>query len=179
MHIIFNKASVKYWNELEEFIGEPLPHCVKYVLSLSGYDTIFSLVEMNDKQILEIEDHISTHEMEKIKTLTCCHSDYYTNKVAFKCLPGHATILLALPKYIEKYSKSITRNIPNCHLPFILKEMITTAEQNMYKDKNHASYSDAIRFFATYIILLCGRSCYEMLRVNLPFPSVKTLCKLT
>lgn len=60
---------------------------------------------------------------------------------------------------------------------FILNEMIKTAESNMYRDKNHVIYSDTIRYFSTYVFLLCGRSCYEMLRSNLPLPSVKTICK--
>lgn len=60
----------------------------------------------------------------------------------------------------------------------ILNKLIKTAEFNELKDKNHATYSDEIRYFATYIFLLCGRSCYEMLRSNLPIPSVKTICKI-
>lgn len=62
-------------------------------------------------------------------------------------------------------------------LPVILKEMIKTALRNAEYVKNHAQYSDIIRYFATYIYIIGGRSCYEVLYENLPLPSVSTVCK--
>lgn len=128
-----------------------------------------------------MEQHINANEMSKIQQLNCCHSEYYSKKMNFQFLPGHVVILLALPKYAREFCESSQTFQPsgNEKFPFILNELIQTVENNMYTDKNHASYSDTIRFFATYVFLLCGRSCYEMLRANLPFPSVKTIRKLT
>lgn len=55
--------------------------------------------------------------------------------------------------------------------------MVKIARQNADKDKNHAQYSDSIRFSATYVFLLGGRSAYEFLNSNLPLPSTKTIRK--
>lgn len=118
--------------------------------------------------------------MEKIKSLTCCHSEFYKNLANFHFLPGHVTIIATIPKYIEEYriAHQSSDFEVNGRYSFLLEELIRTAESNLFKDPNHATYSDTIRYFATYIFLLCGRSCYEILRENLPFPSVKTICEL-
>lgn len=176
----FNQAI--NWQGLEIFLGETLPICVKSVLSLCGYDTIFSLQYIDQDSVNTMEKHINENEMQKIKQFSCCHSEYYAKKEIFKLLPGHVVILLSLPNHVKKYLESIESDNqhPRKHIEnysFILREMIETAEINMYRDKHHANYSDTIRFFATYVFLLCGRSCYEMLRLNLPFPSVKTIRK--
>ena len=59
----------------------------------------------------------------------------------------------------------------------ILKELILTAIHNGNLSKNNAEYSDIIRYFSTYIYLIGGRSCYEVLSQNLPLPSRSTICK--
>lgn len=155
-----------------------MPNCIKVVLGLSGFDTIFSLYKIDVGEISKIEKHVNAHRMHDIQELRCCHSEFYSARQQFKFLPGHVAILLALPKYAINFMISQDKLVLNDNHPFILNEMIKTANSNMYTDQNHASYSDVIRFFATYVFLLCGRSCYLMLRENLPFPSVKTIRKL-
>lgn len=115
----------------------------------------------------------------EIRNLSCCHSEFYKNMSVFKFLPGNSTIILCLPKLIIDYHqiRRMTAPMRKGIYPFILDEMIQTAELNRLKDKNHASYGDSIRFFATYVFLLCGRSCYEMLHANLPIPSTKPIRK--
>lgn len=154
---------------------------MKRPLILCGYDSLFSLREINESKIDKIENHITVNHMETIKTFNCCHSNYYKNLTTFRFLPGHASIISALPKYIENYKIAYqSSNFElNGRYSFILEEMVRTAESNLFKDSNHATYSDTIRYFATYIFLLCGRSCYEMLRANLPLPSTKTICEYT
>lgn len=147
-------------------------------MSLSGYDKIFALTEINEDKILEIQQHINGEKIVLFKDMVCSHAGYYTNQEVFKFLPGHSSILLALSKVAREYLKnrfSIKSEESNHAYP-LLHEMIKTAEYNNFKDKHNASYSDVIRYFSTYIFLLCGRSCYEMLRMNLPLPSVKTAC---
>lgn len=167
------------WVAFENFIGEEIPQCVKRVLIICGYDSLFSLCELKETHIETIENYITANHMETIKAFNCCHSNYYKNVTIFRFLSGHAAIVSAIPKYVEKY-KNVHKSSnfdPKGRYSFILEEMIRTAEANLFKDPNHASYSDTIRYFATYIFLLCGRSCYEMLRANLPLPSTKTIRK--
>lgn len=59
----------------------------------------------------------------------------------------------------------------------ILTELLRTAEQNFKKSKHANQYNDIIKYFSTYIFLLCGRTCYETLHKNLPIPSTKTIRK--
>lgn len=59
----------------------------------------------------------------------------------------------------------------------ILSQLIKTAERNKNKSKHANYYSDTIKYFSTYIFLLCGRTCYETLCRNLPIPSTKTICE--
>lgn len=125
-----------------------------------------------------MENHITVNYMEEIKMFNCCHSTYYKNQEVFKFLPGHASTVGALPKYVEKYRIAQQPEFElNGRYSPILEELIKTADLNLFKDKHHATYSDTLRWFATYIFLLCGRSCYEVLCANLPLPSTKTICE--
>lgn len=60
-------------------------------------------------------------------------------------------------------------------LPVVLQAMIQSYQQNARNDKFHAQYNDLIRYFATYVFLLAGRSCYEFLKSNIALPSTKTV----
>lgn len=169
------------WNRFENFLGEEMPRCVKIALNISGYDTITSICEINVNSVGEIEKHINKNSRyELMQKIQCNHSEYYKKIKEFQFLPGHKTVILALPKYASQFQQ-LKSNISDFgngdHFPFILNEMNRTAEMNQFKDANHATYSDTIRFFATYVFLLCGCSCYDMLRVNLPLPSTKTICE--
>lgn len=167
------------WISFEKFIGEEIPSCVKRILSIMcGYDSFFSIKEIKQSHIEDMEKFITANKIEAIRTLNCCHSDHYKTLCIFRFLPGHAAIISALPKYIEHFNKTGSSDFEySGRYSYIFEEMIRTAESNLFKDPNHATYSDAIRYFATYIFLLSGRSCYEMLRSNLPLPSTKTICK--
>lgn len=112
--------------------------------------------------------------------MKCCHSEFYQQQTIFKMLPGHEAVLLALPKYIDEYLAKKRSETFACKgkYSYILGEMIQTAESNLFKDDLPAQYPDSVRFFFTYIFIVCGRFCYEMLRANLPIPSTKTIRKL-
>lgn len=169
------------WNRFENFIGEKIPRCIKTALEMCCFDTILSLCEIKPIHIGIIENHINQHRHEQIEKMHCNHSDYYRNIEKFRFLPGHEAIILALPKYATQFQEVLKSSVVDTEtktdFTLILNEMIKTAESNKDKDSNHATYSDTIRFFATYVFLMCGRSCYEMLRTNLPLPSTKTICE--
>lgn len=145
------------WVEVEALIGEKLPNCLKWVLNSCGYEMISSLCALNIERVREMENFINEHRINQIREFECSHSEYYKEREDFSFLPGHVTILLTLPKYVETNPNKI-RHLPGSdRYSFILNELIKTAEKNL--DTNRASYSDNIRYFATYVFLLCGRSC--------------------
>lgn len=176
-YIAFSKI---FWEKLEKYLNEEIPDCVKTILNICGYDTFFSLAEINDAHIIKIEKHINENCSECLNDLNCCHSDFYKEHAPFKLLPGHEALILALPKHIENFQRMFQFKLAELkgRYSFVLNELIETAEKNLFQDDRHARYSESIRFFAVYVFLLCGRSCYEMLRANLPVPSTKTICKL-
>lgn len=170
------------WNIFENFIGEKLPACIKSILNLCGYNTFLSLREIKQRDITEIEECVKKNFSTQILQLHCCHAEYYISKIShaqFKLLPGHETLIMALPKYAEKLQKTYLKQITDLkgRYSFILNELIQTAEENRFNDIHHTIYSDEIRSFAVYVFLLCGRACYKMLKANLPIPSIPTIRK--
>lgn len=167
------------WINFENFIGEEFPSCLKRILYLCGYDSFISIKEMKESHISKVEIFIDENHRDEIKLLSCCHSEYYQQQSTFKFLPGHETLLLVLPKYIDEYlSRQTSKKYEQFgNYSFILEEMLKTAEANRLQSDSHARYPDSIRYFFTFIFLVCGRFCYEMLRANLPIPSTKTICK--
>lgn len=178
--IIFCVFKAINWNGLEKFIGEDIPNCLKIILQLCGFNTVISLSTITEKIINDIESCVNKSHMEQIRAFTCCYSDYYVNQNEFKFLPGHEATLLALPNILQNYNDKVLHTISELltgKYSFIMNELIKTAEQNMDKNPNAWTYPDSIRFWATYLFINSGRSCYEVLRASLPFPSVKTVCK--
>lgn len=183
------------WAKVEIVCQESLPSCLKKILSWSGYNTILSLQAISSESISRIEKHVNSHCLGMIQQLDCCYSEFYKEREVFEFLPGHQDLLLAVSKVITdqsiqdshsghdsndnvKYSCDLIENIQkHCDLSTIMKELMQTALRNGKVHKNHAQYSDKLRFFATYIFLLCGRSCYKVLYENLPLPSISTVCK--
>lgn len=173
------------WEKIETVCKEQLPNCVKNILSWCGYGTMISLQTISSESILQIEKHVNVHCLEMIQQLDCCHSEFYKQKIIFELLPGHRDLIIALSKIMSdhliqnsQFVKILSEDIKKqCDLSTIMKELIQVALANNKISKNHAEYSDIIRYFATYIFLLCGRSCYNVLCQNLPFPSISTVCK--
>lgn len=184
------------WSKVEKLLGENIPECLKKMLSFSGYDTILSLKNIS---VQKVEKHVNEHGHDLIQMLNCCHHDFYKNQTIFKFLPGHCDFMFELSKcvqhYHDHYIDSSTEAHPEKHpdntneplifaelvkqksnFSIIFKELIQTAIQNETCDKNNARYSDMVRFFATYVYIIGGRSCYEVLCQNIPLPSRATVC---
>lgn len=159
---------------MEECFGESLPMCIKKLLAVSGYDTFGSLRNITEESLEEIENHINTNSRTTIEALCCCHSEYYKSQEKFKFIPGHRCLIISLSKlnYSAYESHYMVQNSQK--FSYFLKELINAA--TMIEEKC-SKYSDLIRWFATYIFLLCGRSCYEVLNHNLPLPSTRTVRK--
>lgn len=159
------------WKKIEEIINEPLPICVKKILTVCAYDTLASPKSVSIDSCVEIENHINLNSRQTIQELNCCHSDHYKKQSHFKLLPGHRDLIISL----SKISLLSQENSGKSEFSRMLKEFIHTAIENGERDCPR--YSDTIKWFATYVFLLCGRSCYEVLNHNLPLPSTKTIRK--
>lgn len=165
------------WSFLENVLGETVPACIKKILYTCGYNTIASLRNINENSVLKIEEFINESGCEVIKTLDCCFAEVYQKQNIFKLLPGHNALLLEFPKYLSSQQQHVSCAMPKKNYSLILNKLIETAENNANKDKNNYKYDDIIRYFATYVYILCGKYCYEFLCHNLPLPSTKTVCK--
>lgn len=84
-----------------------MPECIKYFLESTGYDTINSLLLINDEKISEIEDFIGLNysNTDVINTLSC-GSNFYKNQTKFALLPGHRSTIKNLPILIKSISAS-------------------------------------------------------------------------
>lgn len=192
------------WSKIEQIIGENIPMCIQKILLccgvtlLCGYDTMLSLQSISVETVNRIEKHVNEHR-NIIQDINCCHETFYKQQTVFKFLPGHCDLLITLSSALSKTRSKIdfnsgTQNESKCesvnqafnfaqavehhpNLSVILKEMIKTALRNAKYVKNSAQYTNIIRYFATYIYIIGGRSCYEVLYKNLPLPSVSTVCK--
>lgn len=79
------------------------------MLNGAGYDTLHALSEINGEKIKELENFL-TSNFRLVQNLTCCRSDYYKQLQTFQFLPGHKTIIMALPDQIKNMeSKKIKR----------------------------------------------------------------------
>lgn len=176
------------WKKIERKIGDKVPLCVKMCLEFCAYDSLNVLKELNELKIVEIEEYITDCGQDMVNDLYCCHSEKYKKQTKFKFLPGHRSILKILPEKIsgifENHNelRNLFLNTPvnseaNKEFSVILNELIKSSQINAHKSKNHAEYSDTIRYFFTYVYLLSGKSAYETLQKNLPIPSTKTICR--
>lgn len=174
-----------FWSKVEKIIGDVIPNCVKTILTSCGYDTMMALKNISVNSATQIEIHINEQRKttDIIQKLDCCNSETYKKQNVFKLLPGHRDFILSLPKLIISHQQcrlnsdeSLIQAIErHTGVSVILRELVRTAVQNAARNKER--YSDIVRNFATYIFLLCGRSCYDVLYENLPLPSISTVCK--
>lgn len=167
------------WANLEDFEGRAFPDYLKILLWKSGYDSMISVKQLTNAAITELEKHI---EKNRNKLLMDLESEY--DEEVFEFLPGDRHILLNLPRRIDAMQQSFRQIGPTLIEPFavesysvVLSELIKTAKGNSNRSKHANHYSDMIKYFSTYIFLLCGRTCYDTLNKNLPIPSIKTICK--
>lgn len=152
------------------------------ILKASGYCSNIALSGLNQDKICSLEKYVSNN----LRNLLT--NSVYTEDLAedgdFSFLPGHAAILLALPDCVKKFESNNTSKTPNLSeyinflpLSFLMKEMIKTAVENSSKDAKHRKFSSVIQNFSTYIYMMCGKSCYEVLCQNLPLPQANTIRK--
>lgn len=87
---------------LEQYIGFEVPMCLKNLLWKSGFDSMFSVKQITEKSLDDIEQCIQVN-CKKIFPLLDTNADIhkYDQQTVFKFLPGHRCILLDLPQSIR------------------------------------------------------------------------------
>lgn len=181
------------WVKIENSIKQNIPKNIKILLSVGGYDSLLAIKTIDNEKLNILEKYLqnlikSDHQVLTKLDKSDKTSYVYSSQNLFTFLPGHASIILALPHYIAQSKAQSSSNsidlcndIDLCEEPDdfspILSKLIESARKNRNKNKNANRYGDTIKDFSTYIFLLCGRTCYETLHRNLPIPSIKTICK--
>lgn len=181
---------------LENFIGQNVPDILKLLLYVSGYDTLISIKQLTSTKIANLEQWINKSLHEGYSGLvkifennayneSVLYKDIIKRKGNFEFLPGHRDILSSLPKMITDMqagntadgTQRIIQENDVSKYSVILTKLIESANKNFNKSKYAYQYNDTLKYFATYVFLLCGRMCYETLSKNLPIPSTKTIRK--
>lgn len=165
-------------------MNQSIPECIKRLLEASGYDTEISLSTLNEANLLKVELFAQRSLQHVIAELHCCHSETYRNETTFQFIPG--TFILEIPKGLQSNSRPVTLSTLCQQLidrlstmPMatdLLKEFLKTVVTNESTSKTQNRYSEVIQYFSTYIYMLCGRNCYEVLSNNLPMPKAVTVC---
>lgn len=178
--------------KLEQFIGDEIPHSLKIILQMSGFDLLLNLKYITSEKIDSLEQFMQMKKENFHSKLDGIHdmaAIEYKKQERFEFLPGHRDVLLKMPKFIKDMhfvNNGNTKNPAKNDLPkvessveysHILTQMINVANMNKNKPKQAKLYTDVIKYFSTYIFLQCGRACYETLSSNLPMPSTKTICE--
>lgn len=184
------------WAALEKFVGQSVPMFLKLLLLKTGYDSLLSIKQISTDTIEDIQQYIQRKKNQIFSEIftELNHFDNtdqvasgYEEQEVFEFLPGHRTILLSLRSNIRNMqlqavdqmeiggAQGSEESIEKYSV--ILRELIKTADQYLNKSKHAYQYNDIVKFFSTYVFLLCGRVCYETLNKNLPIPSTKTICK--
>lgn len=123
---------------------------------------------------MEIEEFINNHRQILDKTS-------FDSTQIFRFRPGHKKFILNLSAYFSNqfeskdFVKNVQENDGYNDFSYILKSLIGVAKLNAGRDSKGFRYNESIRYFATYIYLLCGKACYEALSANLPIPQANTI----
>lgn len=101
---------------------------------------------MDETTIKKTEDFINSNK-QYINKLYCCYSEYYKQLDHFEFLPGHKSIILAIPNQIKEYkNKNIEkrRNMGRKETPSLLSNEVLRGKlikNLMVYSKEHGSKS--------------------------------------
>lgn len=181
------------WNSFEIFLNEEILDCIKIILSACGYDNEISIENLKEVDLNLIDEYLNRPTMRNvISSLTCCKSEIYKAQEKFQILPGHRVYILNLSRQMHSKREEYLEMLANTTISglssmdqaqnepahtFLLKELIANSINNFKKVPTSRRYSEIIQDFSTYIYILCGRYCYEVISKNLPMPQASTICK--
>lgn len=143
------------------------------ILERSGFDTKCSISSIDVNTIATIEQYA-------VEDRTVLENTSYEHVKNFKFKPGHRIFILDLPNQIKRLNEMESddkEQYNSSNFSYMLKTLIDTAQRNSMRNPKGFRYNEAVRYFATYIYLLCGKACYETLSANLPIPQASTICR--
>lgn len=156
---------------IENQNDDEIPESVVYILYNTGFTTKAALKSINEESVKDIEAYFD----ENFNELICGLPDNQYKR-PFRILPGHRAIILSIPSMITTEIKSVKNDSKSSNdVSFVLKWLIDTSEQNVGRQLTGRRYEKKLQLFATYLYLMCGRSCYETLHANLPIPAADTI----
>lgn len=182
------------WSEIEKVICNPLPICIKTILSACSYDSLLGISQLNESTLDEVEQFVDKNRHITAE-LGCCNADTYRNLVKFRFLPAHRILILRLPGYINdifERKRTASNNEwtqqqaimidtsdrgSTSEYSALFRMLVQSAEENAGLSKYRYRYDEILQLVSTYIFLSSGRSSYEFLSNNLPIPSKHTICK--
>lgn len=170
-------AENSIFSAIEKFTGEQIPKSLIYILSESGFSSTFALKTLNSNTIIKIEKYF---EKNYDKLSSGLIGSIYEEIRPFEIIPGHCAIILSLPSYVDQVKNSATLSEKQqcpIGLTYLLKTLNGIAEKNAGCDPKARRYDETIQYFATYLYMMCGKSCYETLSANLPIPQANTIRK--
>lgn len=103
------------WKQLSSHTSGQMPEIVQELLTASGYDSKLSLMDLNEENIGNIEQHFTANRESLQTYLTKLKNkdksiEYYEelakNSQEFKFLPAHRGIILNIPGMIEEITKN-------------------------------------------------------------------------
>lgn len=175
------------WKTLENLCGREIPQCIQQILTASGFDNEISFECFNESNIIGVEQYVNKHLRSTINSLTCCYSTFYKAQKVFEFLPGHRNLILQLVEEFrskrQAYSALACNDISFLEraknhpaFSYLLQEFVTNSINNFKKKARGCRFTETIHAFSTYIYMLCGRNCYEIICSNLPMPQPSTIC---
>lgn len=148
-----------------------LPKYLTEILKKTGFDSILSIQNINEKALQDLEKYINKNKsiLDGIEL-----PDTYVTSEEFIILPGHKQIILNLSTILRDQEE---KEISNFILTELMTLLVDCAKQNFGNEPHQNRYNDIIRYFSIYIFLMSGRACYETLSHNLPIPHATTIRK--
>lgn len=177
------------WQSIEKYLNQNIPQCIKEILSASGFNSEITIEDLKEQDLKMIEAFVNKNLRSTVQSLTCCQSQIYQSQKEFEFVPGHRKFILHLATQLRlKREQSVSINdllaskdIPQQireHPSFscLLKEFVSNSMNNFNKAPSGRRYTDIVQAFSTYIYMICGRNCYEIISSNLPMPQASTIC---
>lgn len=109
------------------------------LLERAAYDTMTSLKAIDTAKISDIEEYLMEHRSTWINDIHCCKSEDYKNQTTFHFLPGHKTIVLAIPEQIKQMGgvKQMTKMAKKKDRPDeVLKQNLISNLMNYMENNN-------------------------------------------
>lgn len=128
------------WKKLETFNQTKIPKCIKSLLQDAGYDTLLSFKSIDETSIKTLETFLSSHK-NLVTKLNCCYSDHYKQLEVFEFLPGHRSIIMALPEQVRQMDANKVKK-PHRKNPQTLsdEQLISNLISNLMKCSGKAGF---------------------------------------